>query len=143
MHIQSFTTHMCSAHPGTYKGITTHGQREFTPVGLKLLVSSCWSCIEYVDIRKISVKFAVLRLCEMFTDFDHVCGIGNIWIWFVNQCDPKLIYPAVFTQRAVLYSAYIRFLHIEGMYTNALIYFFTDGDFSFFIYFLVCIYVVQ
>jgi hypothetical protein len=95
------------------------------------LFSSCRSCVEYVDIRKISVKFAVLCLCEMFTDFDHVCDIGNIWIWFVNRCNPKLIYPAVFTQHAVLYSAYIRFLHIEGMYTNALIYFFTEGDFSF------------
>ena len=90
--------------------------------------SSCWSSVQYVDIRKTSVKFAVLCLCEMFTDFDNVYDIGKIWIWFVNQCNPKLIYPAVFTQRAVLYSAYIRFLYIEGMYTNSLIYFFTDGD---------------
>jgi hypothetical protein len=28
--------------------------------------------------QQISVKFAVLYLCEMFTDFDNLCDIGNI-----------------------------------------------------------------
>jgi hypothetical protein len=87
------------------------------------LFSSCWPCVEYVDMLKISVKFAVLCLCEMCTDFDNVCDIGNIWIWFVNQCNPKLIYPAVFTHRAVLYSAYIRFFTYWG-YVHKLTYIF-------------------
>jgi hypothetical protein len=51
---------------------------------------------------QISVKFALLYLCEIITDCIHVGNIGNIC------CKPTLIYAPVFIQRVVLYSVYIR-----------------------------------
>jgi hypothetical protein len=67
------------------------------------------------------VNFALLYRCEMFTDFDNVCDIGNIWIWVVTLRNPKLIYPSV-SHRTSCYMVYTYvFLHIGGMYTKSLI----------------------